>query len=488
MINESCLTIHQRVNGSIRTADLYGFLLQNSKKMLEAHDSFEVNCCSGQEGFDQACDDLICTWFKTYDQSSFFKSDFPEKRLNFNFIRIFVIFHLEMKTIRLFTPILLFLVFFVTACHKGVVKSNNNVTDPLDTQLAVSPAGKFVNNLKEDALNSDIPILKPDSAWEANGLVYFSVFQANTRVRLYYLADDAHKVRRLCYAYSDDGVHFIKPNLGLVFYNGSRNNNILSIYLDGASFFYDKNSEFPFKIIGMSGDFKLHLAYSKDGINFTTDKKPIVDYFADTQNQILYDSEDGKYKFYLRSYVNSQLIKNPLHKSSYYRAVSYLDADSLSEVQITGTPIHHPHLTSAFCISTEYSTILDFDRTKGECDIYKPSIVKYGKNLYFAYASVYHHYAPPPLGNFDNDGYSSIALYISTDGKTFKLYKPNFINQEPISYFMAPGFAVKGEFLYNYYWKVYTTHGNPNRVGEYIARKYTNIQQLADIKRYNNLQ
>lgn len=329
-----------------------------------------------------------------------------------------------------------------------------------------SPVAKLANAIS-NANSTETVILKADQPWEAGGLVYYSVFQQDSLIRLYYLCDDTSRRRHLCYAYSTDGINFTKPNLNLVQFNGNKQNNILNVLLDGACFFYDSASPEPYKILGMNGNHKIHYAYSKDGINFKLHLDSLVDYFADTQNQIIYDPTQKKYKYYLRSYQYDDRIKTPYQKHYYYRAVAYYESKQLEDIRIHGNPERHPEGGKFSIISKEFPTIIDFDRSsKVEDDIYKPSVVRYGDGLYMAYPSIFHHYPKK------NDGFNSVSLYISNDGENFRLFKSDLIKEEPHSYYMAPGYALKDNVVYNYYWKTLTTHTAAKRVSEYVVRAY----------------
>lgn len=65
--------------------------------------------------------------------------------------------------------------------------------------------------------------LELDRPWEGPVSAYFSVFRDGDKVRLYYRGGEDFT----CYAESDDGVRFTRPDLGLYDYKGSTANNIL---------------------------------------------------------------------------------------------------------------------------------------------------------------------------------------------------------------------------------------------------------------------
>ena len=79
------------------------------------------------------------------------------------------------------------------------------------------------------------PVLKFDADWEGPGNHYITVFKDEDIYRLYYRcvgggdvpASGEGWLMNTCYAESRDGINWIRPKLGLVEYNGSKENNII---------------------------------------------------------------------------------------------------------------------------------------------------------------------------------------------------------------------------------------------------------------------
>ncbi len=169
--------------------------------------------------------------------------------------------------------------------------------------------------------------LVTDRAWEGNACHYRTVFQDGDRYRMYYGAYQydvsatgqtyPHEAF-LCYAESRDGIHFERPNLGLVEFRGSRSNNIVltektlaSIEADPghAAIFKDENPETPadarYKmIIRSNGEKGLLALKSPDGIRFTalTDRVVISEGAFDSQNLAFWDPHQGQYRAYFRGF------------------------------------------------------------------------------------------------------------------------------------------------------------------------------------------
>lgn len=167
-----------------------------------------------------------------------------------------------------------------------------------------------------------------DRPWEGNTSAYFTVFKDGDKYRMYYRgASEPSYVRQsalkpgetvypihralTCYAVSTDGIHWTKPSLGLVDFNGSKDNNIV---LDGgdssANFspFLDANSNAPaaerYKALG--GDSKGMYAWaSPDGIHWRklAENFIVTDGAFDSLNVAFYDTLRQEYVAIYRAYL-----------------------------------------------------------------------------------------------------------------------------------------------------------------------------------------
>ncbi len=70
------------------------------------------------------------------------------------------------------------------------------------------------------------PVLKPDQPWEGEVAYLFGSVLPNESRTGYRMWYHTHRGYRNLYATSEDGVHWIKPKLGIAEFNGSRANNI----------------------------------------------------------------------------------------------------------------------------------------------------------------------------------------------------------------------------------------------------------------------
>lgn len=154
-------------------------------------------------------------------------------------------------------------------------------------------------------------VLVTDKPWEGPDSAYFTVFQDGPRVRLYYRgivpAGDTSTGQVTCYAESTDGIHFTRPNLGLVEFQGSKENNIIYRGLEAHNFapFRDANPsagpEARYKALaGLLS--QLYAFVSPDGIHWKKlPAEPVMTKGAfDSLNLSFWDERTQDYRCYSR--------------------------------------------------------------------------------------------------------------------------------------------------------------------------------------------
>ena len=143
------------------------------------------------------------------------------------------------------TPGLMTNVFFIycSLALSSLHAENKGVSSPISIG---NRRELFVDNwIIEDLQNAQRRLHHPvareitivhDQPWEGNVCYYHTVFRDNDLYRMYYRG--AHSGSRtshpksidhevVCYAESNDGIHWEKPNLGLHLFQGSKQNNIV---------------------------------------------------------------------------------------------------------------------------------------------------------------------------------------------------------------------------------------------------------------------
>ena len=200
----------------------------------------------------------------------------------------------------------------------------------IDGHLIKSLGGKAEQRLHHPVAREIA--LKHDAPWEGTGSGYHSIFRDGKKYRMYYKAwhievtpgkiSTGRHPLFCCYADSDDGIHWRKPELGLHAFGGSKKNNIvivsgkrggLSIDAGHPAVFKDTNPNAPadarYKaIVRSSGVSGLIPMKSPDGLRFTpmTDQ-PILSRLGafDSQNLAFWDPAIGKYRAYWRIFSNN---------------------------------------------------------------------------------------------------------------------------------------------------------------------------------------
>jgi hypothetical protein len=173
-------------------------------------------------------------------------------------------------------------------------------------------------------------VFRTDAPWEGNASGYQSVFQDGDRYLMYYRGGQyltggpatrafENHPWYLCCAVSPDGIHWERPNLGIVAFRGSKANNIVlspemvaDIGGDPAhtAVVLDRNPACPPQerikiiIVGSKPAKGLYVLGSGDGVHFTLlTKEPLVTEGAfDSQNLLFWDPVAQEYREYHRGF------------------------------------------------------------------------------------------------------------------------------------------------------------------------------------------
>ncbi len=171
-----------------------------------------------------------------------------------------------------------------------------------------------------------------DAPWEGTGSGYHSVFRDDDRYRMYYKAwhldaqqgklDTGRHPLYCCYAESDDGIHWRKPELGLYEIEGSKQNNVvmvsgkqgpLNVDAGHPAVFKDDNpdasSDARYKAIFRSSGTSVDCSpfKSPDGLHWSPmSSEPILGGLGafDSQNLAFWDPTLGKYRGYWRFFTD----------------------------------------------------------------------------------------------------------------------------------------------------------------------------------------
>jgi hypothetical protein len=155
---------------------------------------------------------------------------------------------------------------------------------------------------------------KPWESWQLGGMS--SLLMENGQFRLWYSV--SHGIRHgeeyaIAYAESQDGIHWTKPELGLVEYEGSTKNNLVVGYSSViGQVFVDPRAEAGQKYKMLAAIFPkadsdpkryLTLLTSTDGLRWSKPERNVVregDFALDTQSQAFWDRDRQSYVLFTR--------------------------------------------------------------------------------------------------------------------------------------------------------------------------------------------
>lgn len=158
-------------------------------------------------------------------------------------------------------------------------------------------------------------LLRMDQPWEGRYTTFFCPVFAEGKWRMYYTSTLSSTQKYICCAESVDGEHWVRPELGIVEFDGSRRNNIILdlpmlaefgfTNFDNLSVFYDENPACPadekYKMTcAWIGHAALTALMSADGIHFTKSRFITDDGAFDSQNRAFFSAEHGRYFCYFR--------------------------------------------------------------------------------------------------------------------------------------------------------------------------------------------
>ena len=248
--------------------------------------------------------------------------------------------------------------------------------------------------------------LEPEHPWEVGGLSYLIAFPDQGKYRGWYRADpqlqDSDYNSITCYAESEDGVTWTKPNLGLIEFNGSKDNNIvwmgpginLAPFKDGNP---EAKSDERYKAF-IRVRRVMHALSSPDGLRWRMMREePIhTDYPFDTLNIPFWDTWRKEYVGYFRG-VAGQGTSDFFTGVRWIRrgtSQDFLDWSELENIDCGDTPWEHFYTNS--CIQ--------YERAPGTYLMFPSRFV--------------HDRTPDPDWTYDT-GVSDIVFMSSRDGFNF---------------------------------------------------------------------
>ncbi|MEN8251826.1 MAG: hypothetical protein ABFS32_23095, partial [Bacteroidota bacterium] len=165
-------------------------------------------------------------------------------------------------------------------------------------------------------------VLPFDKPWEGALSAYVTIIKNNNKYQAFYrglpvAAPDDTDLSVTCYAESEDGIVWNKPDLGIYEINGTKNNNV--ILANDAPFphnftpFLDANpnckSDEKYKALAGDVNAGLWVFTSKEGIHWEKGKSPILtDGMFDSQNVAFWSEAEECYICYFRTWTSGDFL------------------------------------------------------------------------------------------------------------------------------------------------------------------------------------
>jgi lysophospholipase L1-like esterase len=317
------------------------------------------------------------------------------------------------------------------------------------------------------------PVIMPDKPWESGEIGFcVSVVQYEGEYKMWYLVRDKANAFCQCFARSKDGRTWEKPELGLIEYQGAKNNNIVltgavetTVFLDPAA-----PPEQRFKAVSAMywpdpQKAGLYIWTSPDGLHWTPPSARVFPLLPDTANQAFYDTR-------LKKYVANIRVWDPLRKIGRVEMSNILEPWPFTQLE---KPFYIWGTDKIPVPSREVPIVFGYDdKDPPPSDHYNAACIQYpwADEAYFMFPSFYRHFPEPPAGKWGNDGYLDIQMAVSRDGVNWtrpsrEPYVPmgldGSLDSSQLS--MAVGVVRNGDALYQYYGGYKSTHGQPNVEG-----------------------
>lgn len=212
-------------------------------------------------------------------------------------------------------------------------------------------------------------VMEYDEPWEGTYSNYHSIFKDGDKFRMYYRGWNRGVIGELthqmvwCYAESKDGINWVKPNLSLFEFQGSKNNNIVLAdkkfdgfdfkFADNMTVFKDQNSNVPpsarykafVDLRNKRPDWSLLLFESADGIHWVpaNGAQPVLSKDQgsyDSQNTAFWDSRFNEYRAYWRFFGKDSLRSIKMGTSK-----DFIHWENIKEIQYSDS-FHHPMYTN----------------------------------------------------------------------------------------------------------------------------------------------
>lgn len=308
-------------------------------------------------------------------------------------------------------------------------------------------------------------VIRPDKPWEQLMIsLFLTVLDDGGKLRMWYICRDRKNVPNVAYAESADGVNWIKPNLGIVEYEGSKDNNLVGLSSLEGTVYRDERApaeqRYCYITHLLEKDGGMVRFHSPDGLRWTRDAEPLLKFGADSQAVTFWDERVGKYALYLRGWEQRA-------DSCLYRTVVRVDLPSLTS-PIAVLPTEKSRRLwgkeNPAVIDAEFSKVLATDEADSpNSDVYTISAQPYplDPRWYVGFPSFFQRIDSRKKGRLD------VQFIGSRDGFHWHRYdresyvRPGIVGSGSEGMvFMGPHLVVRGDELWQYGTGFYSIHGD----------------------------
>ena len=233
-----------------------------------------------------------------------------------------------------------------------------------DRQLFVDDfwiaAAKDVTRRLHEPVQREI-VIAAEHPWERGGVSYMVTFREGARFRAWYRCDQEMPIQGerqtlIAYAESADGIHWEKPRLGLIEFQGSKDNNLVWTGPgNNMSPFLDLNPDVPdeeqYKAIVRTGD--ILALVSPDGLRWRLmqDEPILTDRPFDSHNIAFWDMAREEYVAYTRGVAGEGNFKNGVRWIRRSTSKDFRSWTPLEPIDPGDTPFEHLYTNA--CVQYE---------------------------------------------------------------------------------------------------------------------------------------
>ena len=352
-----------------------------------------------------------------------------------------------------------------------------------DKQLFIDH--RFIESSENIALVVNPPVKRPgailrsDKPWDAFTLGWNCLLEDNGVYKMWYHGCDGDQWAggrfRLCYAVSKDGLNWEKPNLGLVEYQGSKDNNIVLADSKLAYVFIDPygTAEERYKMVELVLGSGIRVGTSADGLHWNLPSRYVCSLQQDTTKQAWWESRLNKYVVYLKLRLTEE-------NAPPYPFVSPIESDPpvvAPELMRPGRSIGRIAVDDILAPWPEekIQTVVTADEhDPPDSDIYHHDVYPYpyAADTYFMFPKTYQHFRDDET-DVHNDGLNDVQFSASRDGVHWMRYdrRPYISRGLPGEHDYgtiqaAPFHIRKDNYLYQCYTGGPWTHGGYRRLSD----------------------